>query len=247
MAIPQKQRIGPADLVLPADSFSSTYVLCNVMAALYSHASLAINSVAGPGVDLKLASRTISPTVVIASAETMAAIHQRETGAITGTIQRYAHVNQSQAMSAGRMPTDKWLFKLLSPPVSAGGNPGQLRLILVAERLGTDAPALSSHTLSDLRIFNRARICYALTAPEVAGAVAQTNLYDYRMESTAGHSHFGVPLSCCEIKLTSANDQDVDGNSPKGEINVAGPSVAGSEVNLGVRGQFREDCTLAYA
>ncbi|KAF2157407.1 hypothetical protein K461DRAFT_284034 [Myriangium duriaei CBS 260.36] len=248
VAIPQKQRVGPGDLVLPADSFSSTYVLCNVMATLYSHASLAINSVAGPGVDLKLASRTISPTVIIASAETMAAIHQKETGAITGTMQRYAHVSQSQAMTAGRMPTDRWLFKLVAPPSSAaGGRPGQLRLILVAERLGTDAPALSSHMLSDLRIFNKARICYALTAPEVAGAVAQTNLYDYRMEKTAGHSHFGVPLSCCEIKLTSANDQDVDGNSPKGEINVMGPSVAGGEVKLGVKGQFREDCTLAYA
>ncbi|KAF4556571.1 Hypothetical protein D9617_1g084490 [Elsinoe fawcettii] len=248
IAIPQRQRLSSADLVLPIDSFSQVYVLCQTFAALYSHASLAINSVAGPGVDLALASRTVSPTVVISSAETLAAMHKRETAGITNGLQRFALGSQSQAMSAGRMPTDSLLFKLLGPSGSSStAAPGKLRLIFVADRLGTDAPALSSSMLSDLRIFTRARICYALTAPDVAGAVSQTNLYDYRVDATPGHGHFGVPLACCEIKLVSPNDNDVDGSTPTGEIVVTGPSVVGGEAKLGVQGRIRQDCTLAYA
>ncbi|PNS21161.1 hypothetical protein CAC42_3499 [Sphaceloma murrayae] len=248
IAIPQRQRLTSADLVLPIDSFSQVYVLCQTLAALYSHANLAINSVAGPGVDLKLASRTVSPTVVIASAETLSAMHERETSAITNAFQRLALGSQTQALSAGRMPIDSLLFKLLGPAGSGSATaPGQLRLILVAERAGTDAPAISSSMLSDLRVFTKARICYALTAPDVAGAVAQTNLYDYRADTTPGHSHFGVPLASCEVKLISQNDADVDGSTPKGEIVVSGPSVAGGEARLGVQGRVREDCTIAYA
>ncbi|PSK36594.1 hypothetical protein B9Z65_1777 [Elsinoe australis] len=248
VAVPQRQRLSSSDLILPADSFSQVYVLCQTFAALYSHSSLAINSVAGPGVDLTLASRSVSPTVIIASAETLAAIHHRETSAITNGMQRFALVSQSQAMSAGRMPTDTLLFKLLGPGSGgSGAAPGKLRLIFVAERTGTDAPALSSTMLSDLRIFTKARICYALTAPEVAGAVAQTNMYDYRMDTSPGHSHFGVPLASCEVKLVSAKDSDVDGSTPKGEIVVTGPSVTCGEAKLGVQGRIKEDCTLAYA
>lgn len=233
--------------MLAADSFSSSYVLCNVLAAIYSHASLAINSVAGPGVSLKTASLTVAPTVIIASAETMAAMHKQEIAEIKGTVQRFVHGTKSKSMVAGRMPSDTWLVKLLSPSGTAESHPGRLRLILVAERTGTDAPPLSSQMLSDLRIFNRSRICYALTAPDVAGAVSQTNLYDYRVDKSAKYGQFGAPLSCCEVKLTSSNDKDVDGNSPKGEINVTGPSVVGGAAKLGVQGRFTEDCTLAHA
>lgn len=248
-ALPLRQRLNSADLVLPADSFSHTYVLCHTLAALFSHASLAINSVAGPGVDLSLAQRSVSPTVIIASAETLAALHQKEMGGISNSLQKFAHVNQSQAMSAGRMPTDNLLFKLLAPRQNAAGaTPGKLRLIFTSERLGTDAPALSNTMLSDLRIFTRSRICYALTVPKVAGAVAQSNMFDYRMTNgDTKYSHFGVPLSSVEIKLVDKEDARVDGNTPEGEIVVRGPAVAGGEVKLGVQGKFKQDCTLAYA
>lgn len=216
-----RQRLNPSDLVLPADSFSNSYVLCFTLASLFSHASLAINSVAGPGVDLALASRSVSPTVVIASSETLANLHAAEISGISSGIQKMAHVTQAQAMSAGRMPTDNLLFKLLAPSGSAiGGTPGKLRLILASERVGTDSPALSSTTLSDLRIFTRARICYALTAAPVAGAVSQTNMYDYRRNDQPGHSHFGAPLSSVEVKLVDKDDQKVDGTTPTGEVRM---------------------------
>ncbi|KAJ9629871.1 hypothetical protein H2203_002255 [Taxawa tesnikishii (nom. ined.)] len=243
-ALPLRQRLSPADLVLPADSFSHSYVLCLTFAALFNHASLAINSVAGPGVELPRVTRSVSPTIIIASAETLANTHTAETAGISSSIQKIAHVSQSQAQSAGRMPTDTLLFKLLAP---SGNTPGKLRLIFTSERVGASSPALSSTMLSDLRIFTRSRICYALTAANVAGAVAQTNLFDYRGTDGTQHSHFGVPLSSVEVKLVSKNDAKVDGNLPEGEIVVSGPAVAGGQTKLGVSGSFREDGTLAYA
>lgn len=247
-AIPMRQRLTPSDLVLPADSFSSSYVLCLTLASLFSHASLAINSVAGSGIDLALASRSVSPTVIIASAETLANLHNAEIGEITSGFGKITYLSQTQTMSAGRMPSKNLLSKLLAPQGSSVGNtPGKLRLILASDRAGVDSPVLSSAALSDLRIITHARISYALTAAQVAGAIAQTNVYDYRRDERLGHSHFGSPLSSVEVKLVDEVDQNVDGSTPTGEIVVSGPAVAGGQAKLGVRGRFGEDCTLAYA
>lgn len=246
-ALPLRQRFTPADLVLPADTFTHTYILCQTLAALFTHASLAINSVASPGIDLALASRSVSPTVILASAETMAALHAKETAGISTNLQKLGQYNQSQALTAGRMPTDNLLFRMLAPSSSAAGNePGKLRLILTSERLGAGSPAISSTMLFDLRIFTRARICYALTAARVAGAVAQTNVFDYRRDDGSGHAHFGMPLSCVEVKLKNRDEKKVSGNCPEGEIVVMGPAVSGSarEVDLGVQARFREDGVL---
>ncbi|KAK3117460.1 hypothetical protein LTR53_001147 [Teratosphaeriaceae sp. CCFEE 6253] len=242
-ALPLRQRLTSADMLLPADGFAHTYVLCHTLAALFTHASLAITSVAGPGVDLDKASRSVSPTVIVASAETLGAMHTKETAGITSGIQKLGKYSHDQAMSAGRMPTDGLLFKLLAPSATST-KPGKLRLILTSERLGAGSPPLSSNMLSDLRIFTRARICYALTAARVAGAVAQSNVFDYRRDAGTGRSHFGSPLSSVEIKLVSKEDGKVDGALPEGEIMVSGPAVSGGGVRLGVQGRMREDGTL---
>lgn len=253
-ALPFRQRLCSDDLVLPANSFHIPYVLCQTLAALYQHASLAITSVAQPGVDLTMATRSISPTVIIASAETMKEMWEREVAGITSAAQKIGKYSQAQAMSAGRMPTDGLLFRFLAPSSSAAGNkPGTLRLILTAELLGAGTPPLSSTMLSDLRIFTRARICYALCAAKVAGAVAQSHVFDYRRVDGVEHAHFGIPLSSVEVWLVDkADDGKVGRSMPEGEICVAGPAVAGSgdigreggEVRLGVRGRFGEDGCL---
>lgn len=246
-AIPLRQRLSSADLVLPADGFTHSYVLCQTLAALFMHASLAINSVAVPGVDLELARRGVAPTVIIASAETLANLHQKETAGISSGLQKFGKYTQDQTVSAGRMPTDGILFRLLAPS-SANIQPGKLRLILTSERLGAGSPALSSTMLSDLRIYTRSRIIYALTTAKVAGAVAQTNVFDYRRDDGIGHAHFGIPLSSVEVKLlNSGSDEAVAAQEPKGEIWVGGPAVSGGEVRLTLQGRIREDCTIALA
>ncbi|KAK5166469.1 uncharacterized protein LTR77_008012 [Saxophila tyrrhenica] len=250
-ALPSRQRLNAADLVLPASSFSVPYVLCQTLATLYTHASLAITSVAEPGVDLALATRGVAPTVVIASAETLAKLHAQENETAKGLLHSLAKYTSTQSLASGRMPDgNSLLFRLLSPSKTAS-QPGKLRLILTSERLGGGSPPLSAAMLSDLRIFTRARICYALTSPFVAGAVAQTHVFDYRVrEGQAGsrYSHFGLPLSSVEIKLVNKEDREVEGTGPRGEIVVKGPAVAGegkeAEVNIGVGGRFGVDGCL---
>lgn len=247
-ALPLRQRLGPSDLVLPVDSFSHSYVFCLTMAALFSHSSLALNSVAGAGVDVVLASRGVAPTVIIASSQSLAKLHQTHMPKSSSGLGKYSHSHHGRALAAGRMPGEELLYRAFAPKsVAIGTSPGKLRLILASERAGTGAESLSSAALRDLRIITRSRICYALTASSVAGAVAQSNIYDYRHVDRPGHSHFGAPLSSVEVKLVDKDDSKVDGNTPSGEIVVSGPAVVGGESNLGVRGIFREDCTLGYA
>jgi hypothetical protein len=234
-AIPLRQRLSSADLVLPADAFAHSYVLCHTFAALFKHASLAINSVAMPGVDLALARRGVAPTVVVASAETLAKLHEQETSNIRSGLQKFGKYSQEQTIAAGRMPTDGILFSLLAPK-SDSTEPGKLRLILTSDRLGAGSPPLTSTMLSDLRLFTRSRIIYALTTAKVAGAVAQTNVFDYRRDNGLGHGHFGVPLSCVEVKLSNPKDEAVlSSAAPRGQLIVTGPAVVGGEVKLTCR------------
>ena len=246
-ALPLRQRFNSGDLVVPADTFTHSYVLCQTLAALFTHASIAVTSVAAVGIDIATVTRLVSPTVIIVSAETLANAHHKETAGISSTLQRVGKFSQDQTMNAGRMPTDSLLFKLMAPGSSASGNkPGTFRLILTSERLGAGSPILTSTMLSDLRIFTKARICYALTAARVAGAIAQTNVFDYRRVDGIRHAPFGIPLSSVEIKLTSTDDAKVDGSSPEGEIVVYGPAVSGEkEFRTGVQGKIRDDLTLA--
>ncbi|SMR60177.1 unnamed protein product [Zymoseptoria tritici ST99CH_3D1] len=246
-ALPTRQRLSSADLLLPASPLNETYTFTHTLAALYTHTSLALTSVAAPGVEISLATRGIAPTVIIASPETLSALHVKETAGITSSLQKFGKYSQSQTVSAGRMPTDNLLFKFLAPS-SSTIQPGKLRLIFTATRIGAGEPVLTSNMLSDLRIFTRARIVHALSAPSVAGAISQTNVFDYRAEDGTGHGHFGVPLSCVEVKLVSADgtDDGVGKEEPRGRIVVLGKSVVGGEVEVsGVEGVFRRDGTLA--
>ena len=246
-ALPPRQRINPSDLFLPADSLTSTYCLAHMLAALISHSSVAINSVAGPSVDIPLASRGIAPTIIVASAESASRLHGTHKESMAGTLQQYAHYTQTQALtSGGRMPTSSFLIRLAAPQSPAvGATPGKLRILFVAARTNSDAPPLSSSELSDLRVFTGARVIYALTTVRVFGAVTQTHLYDYRRDEGAGHSQLGTPLACLEIRVKDITTHKTTDEKAEGEIVVNGPSVQGGEVGLGIPGKFRDDNTLA--
>lgn len=240
-ALPGPQRFSPSDTFLAADSWTHSYPLTLTLAALFSHSTIAINSVASPGVDLTLATRSIAPTIVVVSAETAAKLHNTTSKSVGGGLKALAHYVETRALSSGRLPTDS-LFSRINAPTraSVGTTPGKLRLLFVSERVGHNTPPLSSTDLSDLRVYLNARVIYALTAAKVAGAVAQGNVYDYRRGLTASnkHSHFGVPVSSVELKLKdNASHKNTD-DQVVGEIVVTGPSVAGGQANLGVNGEF---------
>jgi hypothetical protein len=237
-ALPLRQRITPADLLLPADSFSNTYTLAWTLAALFTHASLAVTTVAGPNATVAAASRSISPTIIIAAASTLSTLHTEASATITSPLHKLGLFTQTQSLSAGRMPGSS----LFLP--STGATPGKLRLLLTSSRLSSTEKTLSPTTLSNLRVFTRARLVYALTASHVFGAIAQTHVFDYRVEQ----SGFGAPVSSVEIRLVSGDgrDEEVGSSEPVGELVVAGPAVAGGEWRSGRRMRVGEDGCLGY-
>ena len=217
----------------------TAYSLTVTLAALYSNASVALNSVAGPGADLELSARLVAPTIIVASAETVARYHAKvKEQAEEAWFASIWYWLRSRALTAGRMPGGAFINRAMAPSTvsSVGTTPGQLRLLFVSERAHSGCPPLSSTVLSDLRIFTGARVVYALTAPGVAGAVSSTNVYDYRREdedegkgeaenargssvTAARHSHFGVPMSCLEICLVdTAEHKTTDEDCPRGEV-----------------------------
>lgn len=220
-AIPSKERLGPSDLFLPADSLSNMHALVVTLAALYQNTSVAFNSAAAQSADLALATQGIAPTVVLAKASTLLNTHQESSGKLGSALAKAAHSLSTRALvQDGVLSAANPLASFSSSARPAIGNtPGKLRLLYVAERAGTDGPRLSASVLSDLRVFTGARVVYALTAPRVAGAVAQTAVFDYRVDE-AGTGHFGPPVTSVEVLLRNKGAHQVTDDKIEGEVSA---------------------------
>jgi hypothetical protein len=219
--IPTAQRMGPSDLFLPADSLANTHTLVLTLAALYSNASVAFNSVATQAADVSIATRGVSPTVLVTTPAALLKTHAEASARFTSLLARQVHWVQTRALTqAGVMPIASWFSRLVDAhrPLT-GAEPGKLRLVYAAERVGAGTPTLTSHVLSDLRVYLGARVVYALTAPKVAGAVAQTGFYDYRSFGDE-RSHFGPPLTCNEILLRDTEEHKTTDDVSKGEVSL---------------------------
>ncbi|KAI4602056.1 hypothetical protein KJ359_010922 [Pestalotiopsis sp. 9143b] len=249
-AIPTTQRLSPADLFLSAAPLSASFPLVLTLAALYSNASVAFNSVAGSVADIVLATGGIAPTVIVATPQTLEKMHAETSSKITSFLTSASHWVQARSLvQNGAMPVASFLSSYndsIKPFI--GTTPGKLRLVYVAESAGAGTPVLSERTISNSRIFFGARVIYALTAARVAGAVTQTQFNDYRMHGDGTGCQFGPPLSSIELVLKDSGSHKTtdDGQKIEGEINVRGPAVAGGATSLGVVGKIRDDNTLAY-
>jgi hypothetical protein len=238
-AIPTARYMGPSDLFLPADSLANTHTLVLTLAALFSNASVAFNSAASQADDLALATRGVSPTILAATPAALLKTYRETRARVDASfLGRALHALQTRQLTLhGVMPDAEGLLAgayagiVGRAPVSgyggagtaAGGRRvgGKLRLILTAERAGAGTPLLSTAVLSDLRAFTGARVAYALTAAKVAGAVAQTGFYDYRVSSEGDEAvvHFGPPLTSTEILFRDMGEHrtTAEGGS-KGEV-----------------------------
>lgn len=249
-AVPTSARLSPSDLFLPAVPLTSSFPLMLTLAALYSSATVAFNSVAGNTLDIAVATAGIAPTVIVATPQTLKNTHLEGQSKIKGAITKLSHWVQTRSLvQNGAMPAASFLANYndsLRP--SMGATPGKLRLLYTFSSAGTDSPLLSEQALSDLRIFSGARVIYALTAPKVAGSVAQTQFHDYRIHGHGTDSHFGPPVSSVEVYLKDKGNHKTseDGLTIEGEIVARGPSVAGGVSELGVIGKMCQDNTLSY-
>ncbi|MCJ1403006.1 hypothetical protein MMC11_006228 [Xylographa trunciseda] len=231
-AVPRNHKIGPSDLLMPLDSLTTIYTMVLTLAALFSGASIALTLIAGPAADYDSAFLGVSPTIIVASAQTMIQAHKEKFNASHDNWSKIQYTLQARALLAGRMN---------KPHV-----PGP-RLIYISTYISANPQFLSSKQLHDLRVLTGARIVCSLTAAKVAGAISQTNAFDYRIQDEPQEpSHFGAPLSAVEIKVVDTPMSKIsDDGEFVGHIVVTGPAVTGDEVNLGIMGRIRDDSTLA--
>ncbi|KAK3997594.1 peroxisomal long chain acyl-CoA synthetase 7 [Cladorrhinum sp. PSN332] len=249
--VPTIKRIGPSDLFLPADSLANTHTLVLTLGALYSNASVAFNSAAPQAANLTVATAGIAPTIVAATPAALLKTHEETAKIFSGTVAKDLHWLQTRSLKDGIFPETGFLpnyYQSAFRP-TFGTEPGKLRIVFAAERIGADTPKLSTSVLSDLRLYTGARVMYALTAAKVAGAVAQTGYYDYRVfeNEKRGCSHFGPPTSSVEVLLRDTQGYKNSDELSQGEIIAKGPSVVGKVAALGAVGYIRDDNTLAYA
>ncbi|CAG7944184.1 unnamed protein product [Penicillium salamii] len=240
--LPRTQRFVPSDIVLSIDSLSRSYPLCTTMAALFSNSSIALNSVAGEKVDFALATAGVSPTVIVASSQTMSEYHDQIMRPHTGFISSLGRWIQARTLDAGNMPTRNFFSQLARIGPTAELSLDDLRLLCISHRIDGDPSArLTSEQLTELRIFTGARVVYALTGPGVAGAITQTNAFDYR--TLTGPSHFGAPLSSTQYTLINVPEGSPDG-AEEGQLTVSGPAVVGGSTTLPGRVRISKENTL---
>ena len=196
-------KLTPADTLLPTTSLTDSYTLCWTLAALYSNASISLNSVAGDKIDLLAATAQSKPTIVIAAPATVQKYLLSPATNLPAGLSKW---RSTRILQAGNLPSDP------SGPLALS----KLRVMFIPQ--STSLPAntrLSSSAMHILRTHLHARIGYALTTPFVAGAVAQTNILDYRDKGK--QVCVGAPMSSIELSL--AGDEDVVGShSPRGTV-----------------------------
>lgn len=191
------------------------------MSALFSNASVALNSVAGEKVDFALATKGVSPTVIIASSRTMVDYHDRIMQPHTGPISSLGRWVQKRTLEAGNMPSRNIFSQFARIAPTAELSLDKLRLLCISHRVdGESSARLTSEQLTDLRIFTGARVIYALTGPGIAGAISQTNVFDYRC--LTGPSHFGAPVSSTEVTLTGVSESAASDSLPEGQVRLQG-------------------------
>ena len=106
----------------------------------------------------------------------------------------------------------------MPPKTPSIGNPlSHLRVLLIPQSITSPANSrLNSSTLHSLRSHLKCRIGYALTAPQVAGAISQTNLFDYR-DKGGRTVNLGPPVSSGEVHV-SGEEEVVSARSPRGTV-----------------------------
>ena len=207
------------------------------LAALFSNSSIALSSVSGLAADYVVAFRGITPSIVIASTQTLSTLHSEKAAVPSSLMQEINRWRRARSLAAGNMPR-------------ATGSPVKPRLIYTFERAASGSTSLTNSQISDLRVYTGAHIINAFTAARVAGAISQTNLFDYRTGVDVDSpvpAHYGPPLSSVEIKLIETpGHKSTDENFTEGQLVVEGPAVAGGTATVDGVMKITSSNTLCY-
>lgn len=224
----REHRITHRDTLLSTASFTESYALCWALAAIYSNASIALNSVAGDSIDLTLATTGVSPTIIVASAGTIAKYHGKIAADSPGISQQISRYFTERDLAQGYMSSSK--------PSGVTPNWSKLRVLLVAQP-DTDSRKVNSSVLAEMRVALATRTAYALTSSAVAGAVTQTNILDYR--DKGNKVNVGAPVTSLELFVTG-DDQDLDQDIPKGKVCIQQLRLVHVDITNGLRRLWSE-------
>ncbi|KAL8840765.1 MAG: hypothetical protein Q9176_003611 [Flavoplaca citrina] len=231
--LPRPHRLNSSDLLLSLAPLSSSYPLTITLAALYSNASLALNSVSGEKVPYDAAFRSVKPTIVIAAPPTIKEVCNKSREQPRSIMQKYAMWQHTKSLAEGIMP-------------KMSSEPSKPRLIYTFESSANRDDPLTSSNLGDLRLLTGARTVYAFTDARVAGAISQTSIYDYR-SNYGEQAALGGPLSSVEFKLVDEDGHKNSDEKALGKLVVIGPAVVGGETKVDRFMTMTDFNTLAYA
>lgn len=217
--LPSKHRMSKSDIFLPAESLTAPYMLVQTFAALFSGASIAVNSVAGADVPLSIVARGVEPTVIAVTSVQAFQLHDSTKAKVMSAAQKLALHSQVASLKSGNMPGHSIVTRILTPAAASLGH--RLRLMYVFDSAQSDSPPTSSARLSELRAFTNARVVHALVTAKVAGPVALSGIYDYRRdEDDSSPAHFGVPPACLELFVKDKDEYITTEDAVRGEVCV---------------------------
>ena len=173
---------------------------------------------AGDSIDLIHATSQTSPTIVLASPATVTAYLSHPDTKLPGGIGKFM---VQRTLQQGNIPAKTPSSTQLS----------HLRVLLIPQSISAEKTSrLSSSTLHSLRTLLKCRIGYALTAPLVAGALSQTNVFDYRDKGKV--VGVGPPVSSVEVHLTG-EEEVVGSKKPVGTVRSLASSALCPTVIVG--------------
>ena len=212
-----------------------------LLTALHSNSSIMLSASSSATTAFNAMYRTsVCPTVVLASPHSLLAHLKEEAMKPQSYLRRFRNWQTTRTLASGKFPMEA---ALLPAP----------RLIYTFQ---SHAPPCSFNAkqLSNLRILTKARIIQAYIHRNVAGAIAQTHVFDYRVAdidtTSDGVTHFGPPTSCLEVKLLEPEKGRWEERNQRqaGQLVVEGPAVVGGRVVLeDVSMVMTDSNTLAYA
>ncbi|KAK9451981.1 uncharacterized protein V1518DRAFT_410057 [Limtongia smithiae] len=235
--LPQSEGFSRADIFVPLDSLELMYNRIMLFAALTAGTNVVFCGTTGAGYDLT-ALKTIKATIIVLSTRSLLKLVEHKATVLQTLSTRRAYGLLAHGVLPkgvlGLLPQLRLVYAHDDQPPSV-----PLEGKLAADKESSIAmPSLTSADLTEVRALLGSRIIYALTCPLVAGAVCQTNIFDYR---NLGHVRmFGPVLPSLEAVVKDCGELKAD--KKQGHLFVSGYPAAGDEwIATGIVGKWGSD------
>lgn len=243
--LPQSHQWGKSDTVLIFTSELSMFTIVSQFTAFVTYSSLVFLSKMNVAPNELLL--VTKPTIIVTDDETtFSLLEQIQDLTVLGVIkQKISEVK----LSRGSLPRSAVLapfstVRLVYSSTCIFENSKSSSLDPSSDE---DHHSLTSSDTNSIRALTGARFVHALTSPLVAGPIASTNVYDYRLNSWHDNerlTNYGPVAACLELVLRDDPTGSGSADKDNGRLFVRGFSASGSEnewVDTGIVGSIGHD------